>query len=70
MGPKRVQAVWKVFANLEALGKADAEEIANRAGIPGALAEAVRERARSVGGAVRFYSLRTISIHITAARIN
>jgi excinuclease ABC subunit C len=50
MGPKRVRAVWKVFANLEALGKADAEDIAQRAGIPVALADAVRERARSVGG--------------------
>ncbi|MCH8328022.1 MAG: excinuclease ABC subunit C, partial [Candidatus Marinimicrobia bacterium] len=48
MGPKRVQAVWKVFANLEELAGSEAGEIAERAGIPVALAELVKQRAAKI----------------------
>jgi len=49
VGPKRIKAIWKVFASLEELAQTKAEEIAAKAGIPLAVAEAVRERAGRVG---------------------
>ena len=49
VGPKRLRAIWKVFSSLEELARADQAEIAAKAGIPVAVAEAVKERAGSVG---------------------
>jgi excinuclease ABC subunit C len=49
IGPKRIKAIWKVFASLEELAKTKAEEIAAKAGIPPAVAAAIKERARKVG---------------------
>ncbi len=48
IGPQRLRAIWKAFANLGELGEADAATIADRAAIPLAVAEAVRERAANI----------------------
>ena len=53
IGPKRLRAIWKAFANLEEIGAADAAAIADRAGIPLAVAGAVRDRAITVQGSKR-----------------
>ena len=48
VGPKRLQAIWKVFANLEDLAGSDADEIAKRSGIPIPLAQLIKERAAKI----------------------
>ena len=50
VGPKRLRAIWKAFANLEELAGSGAGEIAKRSGIPVALAQAVKTRAEQVKG--------------------
>ncbi len=50
IGPQRLKAIWKVFNSLEELATAESAEIAERAKLPVAVAVAVRERAREVGG--------------------
>ena len=52
VGPKRLKAIWTVFDSLEAIAKAGAGEIAERAGLPQAVGEAVKARAREVRGEV------------------
>lgn len=49
VGPKRIQAIWKVFSSLEELAHASADDIAAKAGLPLAVAEAVNVRAGRVG---------------------
>ena len=49
VGPKRLRAIWKAFSSLEELASAEAAEIAEKAKVPVAVAEQVRERAREVG---------------------
>ena len=49
VGPKRLKAIWQAFNSLEELAAAESVEIAERARLPVAVAEAVRERAREVG---------------------
>jgi len=50
IGPQRLKAIWKAFASLEEIATAESTEIAEKAHLPVAVAEAVRERAREVGG--------------------
>ncbi|MFB0516898.1 MAG: helix-hairpin-helix domain-containing protein [Candidatus Neomarinimicrobiota bacterium] len=50
VGPQRLKAIWQVFGSLEEIANAEAEEIAQQAKVPLAMAEEVRERAREVGG--------------------
>lgn len=49
VGPQRLKAIWKAFSSLEELAGTEAGEIAEKARVPMAVAEAVRERAREVG---------------------
>ena len=49
IGPKRLKAIWKAFGSLEEIATVESAEIAERAKLPVAVAEAVRERAREVG---------------------
>ena len=49
IGPQRLKAIWKAFSSLEELANTEATEISERAKLPVAVAEAVRERAKSVG---------------------
>ncbi len=48
VGPKRLQAIWKAFSSLQELARTEVEVIASRAGLPVAVAEAVKERAGQV----------------------
>lgn len=48
VGPKRLKAIWKVFGSLDELAKSGASEIALKAKLPVAVAEAVKERAGQV----------------------
>ncbi len=50
IGPQRLKAIWRVFGSLEELATAESTEIAERAKLPLAVAEKVKERARKVGG--------------------
>ena len=50
IGPQRLKAIWKVFSSLEELANTEAADISERAKVPVVVAEAVRERAREVGG--------------------
>ena len=49
IGPQRLKAIWKVFSSLEEIANTEADQIVERARLPVAVAEAVRERAREVG---------------------
>ena len=49
IGPRRLKAIWQAFSSLEELATVESAEIAERAKLPVAVAEAVRERARDVG---------------------
>ena len=51
VGPKRLVAIWKAFDSLEAIAAARAAQIAEKAMLPLAVAEKVKERAREVGDA-------------------
>ena len=50
IGPQRLKAIWQAFGSLEEIAAAESVEIAERAKVPLAVAEKVRDRARSVGG--------------------
>ena len=48
IGPQRLKAIWKAFSSLEEMANTEATEISERAKLPVAVAEAVRERAKTV----------------------